>query len=340
MGKIVYIYAPAWAEWSAGTRVLHYLCHFLNLSGIESYLVLHGWNKGNLSINPKLKTPVLTKLKLESHHESQKEIWVIYSESVPGNPLRAEHVFRWLLNFPSLLGGQTFYPGERVLSYSKRIAEQYQALNQIQIETLFVPALLEEDAESLVALGKATPKEGLSLCYAQKFKNLGGAIPIQIQDQALEITRFGKSATSRKETLRLIASAQELFVFENSTVITEAQLLGTPVVCVKNNWFSELLAEEELGSEGVTWELETSFSNPEDTLIRIRNSWTELPRVINSIFNFQTRTERRVSPRIVLPKQRLFSNHAIARGRILLKQKGIKVTLQFARAYFFRRRPN
>lgn len=340
MEKIVYIYAPTWAEWSAGTRVLHYLCHFLNLSGIESYLVLHGRSKGHLSTNPELITPVLTKLKLESHYESQKEIWVIYSESVPGNPLRADNIFRWLLNFPSLLGGQLFYPGEIVLSYSKKIADQYQALNQIQIETLFVPALLEEDAESLVVLGKATAKEDLSLSYAQKFKNLGGTLPIQIQDHTLEITRFGNSATPRKETLRLIASARELFVFENSTIITEAQLLGTPVVCIKNIWFSELLAEEELGSEGVTWELETVFANPEETLIRIRNSWNELPRVINSIFNFQTRAERRVSTKIVLPKQKLFSNHAISRGIILLKQKGIKVTFQFARAYFFRHRPN
>ncbi len=319
--------------------MLHYLCHFLNESGREAFLVIHGKSNGALTINPKLKTPILDSHALGQHKLAKREIWVVYPESVPGNPLNANQVIRWLLNFPSLLGGEAKYGDDIVLAYSKKIADQFYSKNGILVETLFVPALLQEDAEMLFEMGNVAHKGTTKLSYAQKFRNLGGTISAPIKNEAIEIRRFGRLATSRQETLRLLAGAKVIYVYENSTIITEAQLLGTPVVCIENYWFNELIAEYELGSEGVSWSGEAVLGIPEVILNRINDHWSKLPAKLNALFSLQEKVGNNSNSGITLPKQRLISMHAINRGRIVLTQKGPKVAWRFARAYFIRTRP-
>ena len=169
MSQVFYIYSPAWADWSAGIRVLHYLCHFINESGREAFLVLHGKSNGRATVNSDLRTPLLNAQTLSQHTMEGKKIWAVYSESTPGNPLNANHIIRWLLNFPSLLGGDTQYPNERVVAYSKKIADHYYQHSGIPVDTLFVPALLSKDAELLVAVkDKKIPYKGITKKFVEE----------------------------------------------------------------------------------------------------------------------------------------------------------------------------
>ena len=48
-----------------------------------------------------------------------------------------------------------------------------------------------------------------------------------------------------------MAKASVLHCFENSSIITEAVLSGTPVILVRSEFFKEVIAEQELGWSGM-----------------------------------------------------------------------------------------
>lgn len=101
-----YIVAPRYIGTSAGIRALHLLCHWLNLKGERAFMALQYVELGpNVSFD--LQTPILTPEIVDYHYQQGLQPIVIYPEVVAGNPLEADCVVRWLLNFPGLLGGTT-----------------------------------------------------------------------------------------------------------------------------------------------------------------------------------------------------------------------------------------
>lgn len=99
VGHPYYIVVPDYRENSMGIRVLHYLCHALNLVGRDAFI--YGANK----INPDLKTPILTSEIREYHLATGKVPVAVYPEVVSGNPLKCQVVCRYMLNKEGVIAG-------------------------------------------------------------------------------------------------------------------------------------------------------------------------------------------------------------------------------------------
>ena len=331
---VFYIYAPALVNWSAGIRVLHELCNILNKNGFDALIALHGEVRTDFSPTTS-NNPVVTQQLLEEHQRQGKVIVAIYPESIVGNPLNARYVIRWLLNFPKLLGGKAEFKNETVLAYSQTLATDYAAKVGQEIDVLFVPAILEEEIRRY-SYEPVVKDSNLNLVYAQKFRALGGK-PNLDYENVLEITRFGKRAPSRDETLRLIHESQVVHVYENTTVISEACLLGTPVICHRNRYFDSLIAEDELNFSGISWD-ENEIAQPDIEknfrLLEIASlkSETELVRIFSSL----KLVNSGALDLIRIPKNGIITTHSVSRALKILTQKGPFVFFRFLWNYIAR----
>ena len=329
------MYCPPWVEWSAGIRVLHYLCHELNEASFEAYLAVHGPIKGDDS-NINLNTPILSEQLVREHILEGKRAIAIYPESVMGNPLRAQHSLRWLLNFPTLLGGETEFNDDIIMAYSLAIATEYEETSDSAVEVLFIPSLEISEIDECVS--KRFDRSNYDVVYAQKYRALSGKVS-KNDFSTREIQRFGASSTSRKKTLELISNARKIHVYENTTVITEAALLGVPVCCHANVYFTRLIAEFELGTEGISWDHElTAKVNPQLVRERYLKAQKESRLKLSQIFGnleFDAPSSPAHGP-ITLPSRRYLSKHGFDRATVIYKTKGLRVLFNFVRNYVFR----
>ena len=129
--SIFYIYTPRWRDNAAGIKALHLLCDAINQKGGSAWLVFSNPSLRNSGINHDLKTPVLTRRILKKHKTLGLNPSVIYTETIAGNPLHANRVIRWLLNYPGSLGGKTEF-----WSSSLRDYPGYHLLNHLPILSL------------------------------------------------------------------------------------------------------------------------------------------------------------------------------------------------------------
>ncbi len=248
--QLFYIYTPAIRLNSAGIRVLHYLCDALNESGQEAWLVLHNPKENINPVDPGLNTPIISQEQVDKHLAERRTPTVIYSETVPGNPLKAKRVIRYLLHFPGALGGTKKFNGnEWLIAYSKKIMDSVDDCH----EALFLPAIKTSE---LPPVSKKDPN--LHLMYAGKYKAFIGEPANPSEFDLLEIHRDGPKRQSRTEVLELLSRASSIYVWENTSIATEAVLLGTVCVFVPNPYLGELIADHELGRNGFATSLDSS----------------------------------------------------------------------------------
>lgn len=331
---LFYIYTPSWRENAAGIRVLHYLCDSLNQAGFSAYLVLHNPFESNIQTNQKLRTPVLNQELADLHFKRGRVPTVIYSETIPGNPLRASRVVRYLLNYPGALGGPSrFKPNELLVSYTKAIKDSSSQDSTI----LFLPAIKRDE------LPKVKEKDSsLRLIYAGKYRAFVGPPP-QVSDYPVtEIYRDGPLRQSRTEVLDLLSRASVLYLLENSSIATEAILLDTPCVFIQNEFLGKIIAETELGLEGIT------FSNTDLGLEEARKSlplaklryleaenefWSNLNNFIN-VHDLHFKKSLEVAKRIRIPKSKhLINRHRVTLFFALLRNLGLSKALQVTKEF-------
>lgn len=236
------IYTPRWIDTSAGIKALHLLCHSLNQVGEKAYLVfsepIHG---DEPRFNPNLMTPIFTQEIANAYFSSGITPIAVYPETIPGNPLNADFIVRYLMNFVGTLGGETeFDSSEYIISYSESIGKDYSGESG-SVPTLFLPAI---DPREFVFNGL---KKGYQVVYAAKYRLFVGEPPRIGTLKNIEIIRDGPKRQSRLQVRKLISEASIVYVFENTAIIIESILSGTPVVLVKNSFFKSVIADEELG---------------------------------------------------------------------------------------------
>jgi hypothetical protein len=109
------IYAPEYCEDSSGVRALYRLCHLLNRIGHQaSIFPFYGVQQANSRSSP-WDTPV------DSNNLGSNAV-VVYPEITSGNPLKAERIVRWVLNYPGVVGGdQVFSGAELVMVWDKKM---------------------------------------------------------------------------------------------------------------------------------------------------------------------------------------------------------------------------
>jgi hypothetical protein len=341
----IYIYTPAYLEVSAGIKALHFLCHSLNQTGNLAWLVVHGMaSEKTPLVSPNLNTPVLSSELRDLHFESGMVPIVIYPETIPGNPLNAQVIVRWVLNYPGILGGpEKFHETEHLIAYSKDIATKLEK----EISVLFLPPIDIREIYKFKKSSADIERTDRILLYAGKYRGFVGnpILPRWVSGEITEIWREGAKKQSRENVLELLATSSCLFIFENSTLITEAVLLGTPVILVRSTFFDSLIAEYELGSGGVSW---SDAENPIDSaLFTIENVES---RYLESVDRFFVALEREViiwqeiasksdylSP-VYLPNfLKLVSRHRISLAIQVFRSQGLFVLLRIMKSFIKRR---
>jgi hypothetical protein len=341
----IYIYAPPYIEFSAGIRTLHYLCHSLNQKGYLAWLIIHDTNSPKrLYINVNLNTPILNDELRDSHFRNGLVPIVVYPETIPGNPLNAQVVVRWILNYPGILGGpEVFNKKEHVVAYSSDIAKTLQANTPV----LFLPALDIREIYDARKLYTNKTRTDRVLLYAGKYRVFVGnpILPRWAQTEYTEIWREGPEKQSREEVLELLATSSHIFVFENSTIITEAVLLGIPVILVKSTFFDSSISHYELGDYGTAWSDQkdaiaiasaTIDGAEQQYLEAIKHFFVDLEKEVSVWLAMASRSDY-LSP-ILIPDSRIvISQHRISLAIQILRSQGLFTLFRVIRSFLKRR---
>ena len=237
------IRAPHYHNGSAGVRVLHLLCHYLNKRGERAYVIADRAD----ALNPKLLTPWVkpTKAKRMARYGAI----VVYPEIDLGNPFGAINVARYVLNRPGLLGGEEIYAqSEQVFVYSQVMVQFVR--NPIR-GLLFLPSM-ESDIFNLEPL---VERDLITYYVGKKGKYRNGFVD-RSAPSVVEITSSPHYPETRPELAALFRRSKVFYCFDMLSIIaSEARLCGCPVVLIPDEHFSkEQIAEQELGFEGITYE--------------------------------------------------------------------------------------
>lgn len=238
-----YIVAPPYVQHSAGIRVLHLLCHWLNRLGERAFIV--PFRSDGVLTNADFLTPLLTP-ELVAHHLAKGLMpIVVYPEVSRGNPLNAECVVRYVLNTPGLLGGdQTYLPSEMVWAYSQHLADLCERCDGV----LHMPVI---DQKVFFSVNESM-RHG-AVFYAAKFQGEHRQKVFGLPDGAIEITRNKPDSQTPAEIARILQSAEVFYCFENTALATEAVLCGCPAVFMPNPYLDKPISLNELGWDGFAW---------------------------------------------------------------------------------------
>lgn len=340
--NLFYIYTPRWINSSAGIKVLHYLCHALNCAGQDAYLVLSDYpSKSSPRANGNLKTPILTTEQAHAHFLSGRSPITIYPETIPGNPLGAACVVRYLLNYAGALGGESIFPAkEYVVAFSQNIAKHYEDLNLLSgVPKLFLPPV--DPAEFTFN----REKKSFQLVYAGKYRSFVGS-PAEVGDlPSVEIFRDGKNMQSRAELKKLLSEASVLYCFENTSLITEAILSGTPVLLVKSEFFTEMIAEHELGHGGIrdidaSDALQDANESIDEGALQYLQSFEYFQKSLSEFISETSHYFREVHqthPMDLRRDRNIFLNHKWTLSLQILRSKGLGTLIRMVFFYFRRR---
>ncbi len=212
--KPYFICAPSYTHMSSGVRTLHLLCHALNEAGEKAYLVpdrLDGY-----ATNPFLDTP----LPLPQHQNFYGDNpIVVYPDVTRGNPLNAKRVVRLLL------APRGAYGGDSVFAEFDQI---WGALPSIAENVLRLPV-----SDTNIFWGsKDLPRCG-SCFYSHKYDRIhGNKLP-----DGIVSTRLEGSLENLADILR---QSEVCYLYELTSVITEAALCGCPVVLMRSPYFNTI----------------------------------------------------------------------------------------------------
>lgn len=281
-----YIFTPSYTKTSAGIKVLHWLCHYLNAKDERAYVCVYPPQEGQ-AVSSDLYTPLLTEKIIADDFQNKRCPIVVYPETINGNPFHAPFIVRYLLNFPGLLGGEKEIYDDFVLSYSQLIADSVERSDS----TLFFPV---SDPDLF------KPIEGIerkgSCFYAHKYKCIHGQKTLPITDNSFEITRNEADSLTQPEVAQLLARSEVFYCYENSSLIIEAILCGCPVVLIDNPFFTELIAKHEYGIDGVAFDTHPeSIEHARKTVHLAREKYLSLWSDVNKqLDNFIEKTQKEV----------------------------------------------
>lgn len=230
-GQPYIIWTPPYFHRSAGIRVLHKLAYLLNKAGQRAFIYIN-------KTNPKWRVPRISKRKAQKLID-QGAI-VVYPEIVPGNPLGAKTVARYILNNPGLLGGDKTYDANEILfCYGKHLLQPGMTKDRI----LVIPAIRTD-----VFYRDDKVKRNIDyLVYFGKHPVVGNYPKKSI----ITSTKPSKPA----KLGQMLRRCKKLISYDNLTVLTfEATLCGCPVVMIPDGFRTrDELENAGFGFNGIAW---------------------------------------------------------------------------------------
>lgn len=211
------ICAPPYTPRSAGISVLHFLTSELRAYGFDAYIIPFP-PSSPFNLNSRLNTPLCINAAHGGFEELQNEWVVLYPEVVPGNPIGAKRVVRYLLNFEGAFGGvgMNAAPTDIFLTYSR--------LFHPTAPVLCYPVF---DADLVVRARHVSP----SVTRTKKAFYIGKGVingPCAEIPDAVQITRGWPS--SKSELHDLLQSVDVFYSYDWLTSLAlDAALLGCEV---------------------------------------------------------------------------------------------------------------
>ena len=337
-----YIYAPRWIESSAGIKALHLLCHALNEIGESAFLLICEESHQNRPrVNGFLKTPILTQEIADAHFNARLTPITIYSETIPGNPIGSPYTVRFIGNYLGLLGGPVdFANDDFILAYSEKLSKHTATkLNREDVFTLFFHAI---DPRSFEV---SYEKEDFLLLYAAKYRIFNRVPEFESNSRVIEIFRDGPHAQSRDDVLHLLKKARGLVCFENSAIVMEAILSGTPAILIKNEFLNEGIADIEARGLGYRWgfseeNLEAAKSELEMAReVYLQTADVFFDKLIDFVSEVQISSKNKEYKRVVkVPNySHIINNHRIKMAIMILRSQGIVQLFKVIKAFIYRR---
>jgi len=231
-----YVYALDYRETSSGICVLHYLCHALNISGHEAYVVLCN------VVNPALRTPILTDEIIQRHKDLGRTPIVVYPEVVAGNPFSGPVVVRYILNREGFLTGNSVQPGKNDLFFYYA-ADFGDGTNSANMMTLPV-------IDSALFCPPTAPVQRTK-SYLYLHRHLIQAVDFNRLPADVEILSLANPKTLA-QLADIFKEAAVLYSYEISATCTEAMLCGCPVVYLQGGHIDSLPFPELFGDAGAT----------------------------------------------------------------------------------------
>lgn len=231
-----YIVAPNYRGSSSGIRVLHYLCHTLNLHGYEAYIQAS-------SINEELWTPQLDEKIIRQHYMARRKPIVIYPEVVAGAPLGLGIKVRYLLNKPGFIAGhKNFEEDEILVAYREAFIVDSGAE-----EVLLLPAC---DPGRFNPEGTKPEERHGRYFYYNRLLSRGGQL-LPATEGAIEISPA--KPRPLEELATIFREAELLYCYEDSAATVEARLCGCPVAYIPNSTMLPAFPSDSFGRDGIAW---------------------------------------------------------------------------------------
>jgi hypothetical protein len=244
-----YIYAPPYRNISAGIKALYLLCHYLNTNGYKSYIVptdnikCYGEFDDLYYI---LNAPIIDQNILEHHKRNHCNPIIIYSDAVEGNPLMADNVVRYMMNYSNLFIEYEVNENELLVAYSAQIAK----LMDINLDrVLFIPT---SDPNVFYPSSNDLVRSG-SCVYLGKYHDFHHGDLHNITQDSIIITRGGSDRMSPHQMANLFRKSEIVYLYENSAIAIEAVLCGCPAAFIPNKTLKPEethLAKNEIGLDG------------------------------------------------------------------------------------------
>lgn len=245
-----YIYAPGFSEGSSGIRVLHYLCHILNMCGYEAYIQA-------ATVSEQLWTPQLDTKIMERHYLNQRKPIVIYPEVVRGTPLGLGVKVRWLLNTAGEIAGHHEFDEDEIrIGYREAFVRTEDNIAQL----LTVPT----SDPNIFNPGLPQEKRNGKYFYYNRLLARGGKL-MPATEGAIEIS--SNNPRPFQELAEIFKRAEVLYSYEHGAITIEARMCGCPVVYVPNPTMLPERPKEDWGRIGVAWGLsEEEIKHAQDTV--------------------------------------------------------------------------
>lgn len=269
------IVAPPFNRMSAGVKVLHTLCHSLNMAGERAYIAIYPQlffdAVPDRHLCPDLCTPLISRGVLDEYEKRGRSPIVIYSEGIEGNPLNAQHVVRYYLNYADYFDSpRSSGVQEHQFFYSRRIAEQFKGRED---QVLFMPV---SDPTQFVLPPPEVVRQG-SCFYAAKYKDFHGGPLLPITDSSLEITRHKSTSQSKDDIIKILQSSELLYTYEDTALAIEAALCGCPTVFIPNKFLEHPLGFDDVGMDGFAWGIsDAEIARAKATVHNFRSNYETL----------------------------------------------------------------
>jgi hypothetical protein len=262
-----YIVTPNYTHASGGVKAMHLLCHWLNRIGERAYILAYGGS--DTVVNPDWLTPLLNPPMVEAHGAAGLTPIVVYPEILPGNPLNARCVARYVLNYPGKLGGDKVYPpDELVFGHTQRLADS------VSPTTLVLHMPLVD--RSIFFPGKPRRRRG-SAFYAYKYRDMHGQKLFGLPKGAIEITKGRPDSQTPHQIAELLRSVEAFYTFEDTSLSQEAILCGCPVVLMPNPYLKRSLGDIEYGDNGFAFgDSPEEIERARDTVIAAQFNYDKL----------------------------------------------------------------